>query len=109
VRRNGKEQRPLLRARCPDESSSRIGSRMWQKHLRYRKVKTGKLRMNCIVSTFQCTAIEGPFDEHLVESNAHLASPTCMILSWMSEIHFGYSSGFLAVVGLLRNEDSFEW
>ena len=48
-------------------------------------------------------------DEHLVESDAHLASPTCMILSRMSEIHFGYSSGFPAMVGLLRNEDSFEW
>jgi hypothetical protein len=48
-------------------------------------------------------------DEHLIESDAYLASPTCMILSRMSEIHFGYSSGFLAMVGLLRNEDSFEW
>jgi hypothetical protein len=62
-----------------------------------------------LLARFDAQAIEGPLDEHLIESDAYLASPTCMILSRMSEIHFGYSSGFLAMVGLLRNEDSFEW
>lgn len=50
----------------------------------------------------------GLLDDHLVDRvNAHLDSPTCMILSRMSVIHFCYSSGFLAMVGPLRNEDSF--
>jgi len=61
--------------------------------------------MNCIVSTFRCKAIEGPLDEHLVESNAHLASPNL----YDPFLDVRDSSGFLAMVGLLRNEDSFEW
>lgn len=105
MRRNGQEQGPRLRARYPVrkfESREAVGT------LALPQVKDRQLRMSCVVSHISMHNNRGLLDDHLVDRvNAHLDSPTCMILSRMSVIHFCYSSGFPAMVGPLRNEDSF--
>lgn len=71
MRRNGRSKKPLVPfARYPDEISSRIGSR------RFGRNTCGTVSQDRQAENeLYCQHVFSPLDEHLVESNAHLASP----------------------------------